>query len=580
MSGDGTSQTYVAAQGLSVGDKVTVTGCSVAGYNVTNAVVTAASGTQFSVAGTTTTSGSIGGSFTYALSQSVTITGAWWGTPNGGESTWLGDFASAPTQVLTSSTVDLKDDWTSAWFIPPSSAVADAFQAISIGFTVANDSKVVRAASPGWSWHGTTGTGCATAASAAAVPGVGTQTAYYLPFDVRMEFEFVGSNQIGLFVGDSLTGGYIANLAGVGRMGQDSTWPQMAANRMGALALNAGVNGATTGNWAQSGARMWSRFDLSTCAPDFAVIGLGTNDMALAPVPSVFRANILAIISNLQSLGIKKIYLVTTPPFPGAAFYRQAIQAGILKATLAAGALGSVTIVGPVTTTTAQGGVPGGGNPGATTDWYQSGTSFSVTSCTTTNNSPVVTTTNNFLTANTIGVYVGSYVSGTGIPAGTQVKSVDSAGQITLSNNCTASGTVTLSFNCNTCYFELPSSGLMEGPFPITAASGTTTLTLTVSGTLANGHVLGSPVFVGAEGFRQIINDWMLQGVPGTIATVDLADPATAPGIPAVPGAANPQVPISQQNWRFYPTAYNAHPQTPALYGRWAQEFASSVSGQ
>jgi len=64
-----------------------------------------------------------------------------------------------------------------------------------------------------------------------------------------------------------------------------------------------------------------------------------------------------------------------------------------------------------------------------------------VANCTTTNGSAVVTTTGNF---NTAGVKVDQKVTGTGIPAGTYVQSVDSDTQITLSQNATADGTVTL----------------------------------------------------------------------------------------------------------------------------------------
>ena len=515
-------------------------------------------------------------------SQSVAITGVYWGTPAGSEATWAGDFTATPTTIAgLNTTQDLSTELVTSWFTPPASAVANAFQAISIGYTSANDSKVNIAGAPGWSWHGTTGTGCAAAAGNAAVPGVGTQTAYFLPFDIRMEFEFVGSNQIGLFIGDSLTNGYIANPTGVGKMGPDSTWPQMAANRMGALAINAGVNGSTTSGWTSSTSTAWTRFDLSTCVPDFAVVSLGINQLNSGQYLPNYQADILTIVSNLQTLGIKRIYLTTTPPYTGlAGSNKQAIQAGILKATINAGSLGTVTIVGPVTGTTAQGGPPGAGNPGNPTDWYQSGGNFTVASCTNTNLSPTLTTSNNFLTASTYGVQVGSIVTGTGIPAGTYVKSVDSATQITLSQNCTGGSGVTITFNQNLLWFEMPTSGVMEGPFAITAASGTSTLSLTVSGTTSNTHFLGCPVFVGAEGFRQKINDWILNGVPGVHGAIDFADIAQMPGSPAVPAALNPAVPFSTQHWRYYPYSSNAHPQTPALYARWAQAFASSVLGQ
>jgi hypothetical protein len=61
-------------------------------------------------------------------------------------------------------------------------------------------------------------------------------------------------------------------------------------------------------------------------------------------------------------------------------------------------------------------------------------------SCTTTSGSAVVTT------ASTIGLYAGQHVTGTGIPTNTNILSVDSSTQITLSANATASATGTLTF--------------------------------------------------------------------------------------------------------------------------------------
>ena len=518
-------------------------------------------------------------------SQSVAITGVYWGTPAGSEATWAGDFAATPTTIAgLNTTQDLSTELVTSWFTPPASAVANAFQAISIGYTVANDSKVNLVAAPGWTWHGATGVGCSTAAGNAAAPGVGTSSPRLLPFDVRMEFEYVGSNEIGLFIGDSLYLGFISaygTASAVGKMGVDDSWPQMAANRMGALAINAGVNSAKTSDFTSSSSLAWTRFDLATCVPDFAVIGLGINEIQNTQYFPDYQSRILTIIANCKAAGIKRIYLTTISPYTAPASSVQATQAGIIKTGQGPGSLGSVTIVGPVTSTTPQGGVPGGGNPGIPTDWYQSSALFTVANCTNTNGSTTVTTSNNFKTAGGgVGVYVGQIVTGTGIPAGTTVRSVDSTTQITLSQNATGGSGVTLTFNFNTCYFELPATTVMEGPFAITAASGTTTLSLTVAGTLVNSHNAGVLIFTGTEGIRQKINDWILSGVPGATGAVDFADISQLQGGPQTVAVGNPSVPFSTQNWKFFPVGSNAHPTTPALYARWAQAFASSVLGQ
>jgi hypothetical protein len=68
---------------------------------------------------------------------------------------------------------------------------------------------------------------------------------------------------------------------------------------------------------------------------------------------------------------------------------------------------------------------------------------FTVAACTTASSSADVTTTNNF---NTSGVEAGMTVTGTGVPTGTVVLSVNSNTDLTLSKEATASGTVVLTF--------------------------------------------------------------------------------------------------------------------------------------
>jgi hypothetical protein len=82
-------------------------------------------------------------------------------------------------------------------------------------------------------------------------------------------------------------------------------------------------------------------------------------------------------------------------------------------------------------------------------------------SCTTTNGSAVVTM------ASTTGLSAGMPITGTGIPASTTILSVDSATQITLSANATASGTVTLTVtnSINGAYANLVyAGGTFTGP--------------------------------------------------------------------------------------------------------------------
>ena len=67
ISGSGTVITYTAANTFTAGQKVTVTGASVAGYNVSGATISTANSTTFTVAGTTT------GAYTGTVTASATI---------------------------------------------------------------------------------------------------------------------------------------------------------------------------------------------------------------------------------------------------------------------------------------------------------------------------------------------------------------------------------------------------------------------------------------------------------------------------------------------------------------------------
>jgi surface protein len=77
--GNGTTATYTVSGTcrIVVGQNVTVTGISPAGYNVTNAVVTASNSTSFTVANATVTTYASGGAIAALAGQIVTVTGNW-----------------------------------------------------------------------------------------------------------------------------------------------------------------------------------------------------------------------------------------------------------------------------------------------------------------------------------------------------------------------------------------------------------------------------------------------------------------------------------------------------------------------
>jgi hypothetical protein len=524
-------------------------------------------------------------------SQSVVCTGVYWGTPNLTGTAWAGDFTGAPTSLGISFTQDLATEYVSSWFTPPTVTPGQAF-GLSFGFTIAVDNTVNTDSGPGFVWHGVTSTGCAAAAGNAAAPGVGAAVYGQTVFDIRMEYEYVGDNPIGLVLGTSLSAGYLGSGAAtwlsapLGAMGTMARWPELLGNRLGHQIINGGVPGAGANTTFINTANLpWSRFDLGpsinsgvSCTPDYAIIEVtGINDLTNSTVAHV-QASIATLVSNCQTAGINRVYVCTIPPgYSSALSYLQGSTAAVLKTTISAGSLSTVSGVGPVLTTTAQSGPTQ--TPGKLGDWYNAGQVFTVASVTTSSGLKTVTVASGGFPS----VVEPMMITGTGITNGAQVASI-SGNTLTMTIAATASGTVTLTFHDYGIWFENPASRMAEGPYPLSAVSGTTTLTLTAAGTTAQTHNLGCPVYTLPEGTRQTLNAWYRNGVPGTMGTIDFASISEAPGIPAVPGAANPQVPSATQNWAMYPAANGAagptiHPNSIGMYQRWAREAVAAIAG-
>ena len=462
----------------------------------------------------------------------MNFTGIWWGTPNTtSEPTWLGDFATAPTQVLGPFVVDpgaTGAEYTSAWFTPPKSFAPYGLQGLSYGLTVATDNTVRLGADPGLTWHGVTGAGCAAIAGGAAAPlAAGTLSPATVVADVRLEYEFVGPNQIGFFIGDSLTAGSYASYSAnsFGQNGPASSWPMIGTIRLGHCAQNGGSGGAVSNTFLSTSALAYTRFDFATCVPDYAVIALGVNDSATSNLTTVantpntlanYTANILQIITNLQALGINKIYLCTIPPGP------PTYITGSPATTFQVGTLGTAqtngfggAVISPVVVNLpagSSGGWPGAssstnayGPPGRATDWY---------------NAAIATGPKG-------AIWIG-------IPGG----------------------------NANTLGVTL------DGPYPVTIAAGGAgiAVTLTTSGTTVYTHAVGEPVFALREGYRQVYNSFIRSQPPEISAVIDMAPAAEF-------GLSYP----TQQSPLYYGVLADVHPQGPGLYNVMAQAFVAAL---
>lgn len=273
-----------------------------------------------------------------ALTTPISGTGIYYGTPAGVVTTgstnrWNGDFASAPTQAAGAFTVPTDGtDYVSPWISTPLAAKTPLL--LSIGFTT-----------PATGTGVSTGSGCqiaglntAGASGRAGDTVISGTTGYFAPtagayFDIRVEYEFVGTAPIGVFIGDSITEG--TSDGDVFRVQQGclphETWPGAAGMQGNYATINLGTASANLAAFDSAAKRTWARADLATTVPDFAVVALGTNNIGAAYTGNI--AAYVALFQLIKSMGIKRIFVSTLiPRTDGAAL------AGTLQADAAVGA--------------------------------------------------------------------------------------------------------------------------------------------------------------------------------------------------------------------------------------------------
>ena len=306
----------------------------------------------------------------------VNVGGIYLGTPNvATESAWAGDFTATPTQVLAApGLTELgTSEYVSPW-ITSFTLVPNKFYGLSYGCTLTGTAAAVQTdATPGWSWAGT---GSAAAASGAAAP-VTAGSPYTNYLDLRMEYEFSGTSEIGFFVSDSLGAGWQQSTtpAAIGHMGADNTWPHQAALRLGHHDFNGGVGGIGTTGWVAATTitdlafTRWlspeSGYTTFASTPDYAVIGLNLNDNNGLTLTQ-FITNYQIVIGRLQALGIPRIYATTEGPGYTTSLFSVGWQAGSLT-TIPANPMTSLVV----------GYTPGpgvaGGQPGPNNAWVYGG---------------------------------------------------------------------------------------------------------------------------------------------------------------------------------------------------------------
>lgn len=250
-----------------------------------------------------------------------TVTSVWTGLPTlaiSGSWRWDGNFTAAPTQVWAGGTIPTDGTELVSPWITATNFTAGQQMLISMGVTVANSgtgvifdetTQTYRLIASGSSHAGDT------------VLSGSARTAAGVMFDIRIEYEYAGTEPIGLFVGDSITSGFgDGDTNGESGLHGFESFPGVAGMAGRFNYINAGATAYTAALWQPSTLWIWNRLDLATTVPDFAVIALGTNDISGSLPSGTYKANLGAVVNIVKAKGIKKIFLATIPPrvFPTA----------------------------------------------------------------------------------------------------------------------------------------------------------------------------------------------------------------------------------------------------------------------
>jgi lysophospholipase L1-like esterase len=244
-----------------------------------------------------------------------TVGNIYFGAPaaiNNGRPT--GQWNAAPTFAVAGGAVPIDgSDWVSGWVSDP----ALQFQAD----TLAMVGRTLSSTGGGTGQALTTTKPCfrnSTAGAAATITNTGSPTNYAsntTVLDTRIEYEFVGSNLVGLFVGDSLTeSANPGEDGGAQHLAIHEAWPGMVGQRLKIPWINAGIYGSKEDSFASASAWGFSRLDLATTVPDFAVISLGSNSAAASVSAATIQAGIANAIAVCRAAGIRRIFLTSILP--------------------------------------------------------------------------------------------------------------------------------------------------------------------------------------------------------------------------------------------------------------------------
>jgi lysophospholipase L1-like esterase len=260
---------------------------------------------------------------------SINFTGVWIGETayTSGTSGLVGRptgaFATTPTRALTAfSTAADGSEFISSWISDPTAQLQSGHShLISYGFTKSAGSI---AAGLGTYSFITTTAGASNAASvgAAGIASGMAANAQLNYFDSWIEYEWIGSDPVGLVLGDSLTAGFGQGSANnfispiVAGNDNTQTWPAQLAMLTGSPITSQGISGLTLADIPSATNPVYTKWTHINegFIPDYAVLFLGSNDIGGNQALSSTNQNFALIIANLRAIGIPRIFCLTIPP--------------------------------------------------------------------------------------------------------------------------------------------------------------------------------------------------------------------------------------------------------------------------
>ena len=229
-----------------------------------------------------------------------------------------GAYSSAPVKVLDGGNVPTDGtDWVSAWVTDPTMQLSPS-QINILGHTISAPASGSGAAVC-TAHHGFRNS----AAGANATLTVASKVNYYgqtTALDQRVEYEFEGDEPIGLYVGASGEEGYnlVANSVDGGYeiVALHETYPGVHGMRNRIPWVNAGISGGIGAAFNSPTNGAFSRFDLATTVPDFAVVSMGGNSILTGGITTLagLQTETATVLSSIRALGIKRIFLCTVIP--------------------------------------------------------------------------------------------------------------------------------------------------------------------------------------------------------------------------------------------------------------------------